>query len=183
VRNERQSHSGSLGDNQSVLSLDSRQDEDLDDAGEEGEERFAGLSFSTYSAACTASVAVLRHAHRSYDVVSLTEYLAKNCPKIPEESRPFLAIGAAYGAMHAVHLSDFADKHQASTDPAKIAMSRETRCGLAAWSLGLAVREQQGLPGPSACHAMTSAPVASGGDPVAYVSTLDKTAVASGQIY
>ena len=127
VHNDRPSRDRSADDvdrdtNASVGSaddLDSLLDYDV------GEERFGGLSYNRYSAACNAAVAVLRSAYPVYDVVNLVNFLSTHCPSIPRAARVYLAIGAACGAMHAVIVSAFAQKLKKSTDPVEIAILRE----------------------------------------------------------
>ena len=100
-------------DHRSVVSLDSVDDLNAMMEFDQGEERFAGLSFNEYSSACMAAVAVLRAPHAEYDITNMTKYLTDQCPKIPEHARAYLAIGAAYGAMHAVNVASFAYRQTA----------------------------------------------------------------------
>jgi len=105
-------------------------DKDLDS-------RFAGLSLNAFLAAQAAAKAMITESHASYDVVQLCHYVEKYYPQVPQEHRPFLAIGVAGGAQHAslVHFS--AEAHRTSMDPQMQEKAQEAIRALSAWSMGL----------------------------------------------
>src|SRR5664279_3605688 len=84
---------------------------------ESPEPRFADLTYSQYSAASMAASSLLTAQYEKYDVAHLTRFIADNCQTEPSAIHPYIAIGVAAGAKHAINLTSYLEKIQDSTDP------------------------------------------------------------------